>query len=255
MSLSDLASLGSFVSGLAVLVSLMFLYFQLKQVNRQVRQTEINQRAFMNQGFTTRTIEILKFTAEKENVVAINRAFSGETDFSAEELAVLANHLRMAILNFQDIVLQHSQGLADQIMLDYQMGVLRGFLTWPVYRAQWRRIRQTLRRCRPLWSRSLSPRRRSMSRSTGLRNTKPHSPKSCFKRRQLLSRTNLDHQGERELLKRSRPFPRTTSSSIASSSRAVAPPLPDASCRPRSRDIHRWRRREQNATPRGSMGR
>lgn len=33
MSRSDLASLGSFVSGFAVLVSLVFLYFQLRQMN------------------------------------------------------------------------------------------------------------------------------------------------------------------------------------------------------------------------------
>jgi hypothetical protein len=38
MSLSDLAALGSFVSGLGVLVSLVFLYFQLRQIGVQVKQ-------------------------------------------------------------------------------------------------------------------------------------------------------------------------------------------------------------------------
>jgi hypothetical protein len=37
MTLSDLAALGSFVSGLAVLVSLIFLWFQLRQMNEQIR--------------------------------------------------------------------------------------------------------------------------------------------------------------------------------------------------------------------------
>jgi hypothetical protein len=55
MSLSDLASLGSFVSGFAVLISLIFLYFQLRQVNRQVRQAEINQRSLVGQ---TRTAQM-----------------------------------------------------------------------------------------------------------------------------------------------------------------------------------------------------
>jgi hypothetical protein len=52
MSLSDLASLGSFVSGVAVLASLV--YFQLRQVNAQVRQTEKNQQALIRQARTDR---------------------------------------------------------------------------------------------------------------------------------------------------------------------------------------------------------
>jgi len=44
MTRSDLASLGSFASGFAVLVSLIFLYFQLRLVNRQVLQAERQQQ-------------------------------------------------------------------------------------------------------------------------------------------------------------------------------------------------------------------
>ena len=144
MSLSDLAAIGSFVSGIAVLASLIFLYFQIRQVNRQVRQAEINQRAFMNQGFTTRTIEILRFASEKENVGTLVRAFSGQTDFSADELRFLENHLRMVLLNYQDLVLQHAQGLADQVMLDYQLAAVKRVLSFPALRAQWRLVRPTL---------------------------------------------------------------------------------------------------------------
>lgn len=50
MSLSDLAALGSFISGLGVLVSLVFLYFQLRQIGVQVKQTEKNQRALISQA-------------------------------------------------------------------------------------------------------------------------------------------------------------------------------------------------------------
>jgi hypothetical protein len=55
MSLSDLASLGSFVSGVAVLVSLVFLYFQLRQMNAQVLQTEkISRHSSDRRGLTVR---------------------------------------------------------------------------------------------------------------------------------------------------------------------------------------------------------
>src|SRR5262249_41349000 len=50
MSLPDLASLGSFVSGIAVLASLGFLFFQMRQMTEQVRQSEKNQRAIIHQG-------------------------------------------------------------------------------------------------------------------------------------------------------------------------------------------------------------
>lgn len=52
MSLSDLAALGSFFSGFGVLVSLVFLYFQLEQIGSQVKQAEKNQRALITRGLS-----------------------------------------------------------------------------------------------------------------------------------------------------------------------------------------------------------
>jgi hypothetical protein len=50
MSLSDLAALGSFVSGVAVMVTLIFLLLQMRQANR-------NQRALMQRMRSARNIE------------------------------------------------------------------------------------------------------------------------------------------------------------------------------------------------------
>src|SRR5579862_4809924 len=47
MTLADLASIGSLISGVAVLISLIYLALQ-------VRQAEKNQRALMNQGTAAR---------------------------------------------------------------------------------------------------------------------------------------------------------------------------------------------------------
>jgi hypothetical protein len=52
MSLSDLASLGSFASGLAVTVTLIFLVIQTRQANR-------NQRALMQQGRAASQVDLL----------------------------------------------------------------------------------------------------------------------------------------------------------------------------------------------------
>src|SRR5690242_14337096 len=52
MSFSDLAALGSFVSGIAVVVSFVFLALQ-------IRQSNWNQRSLMQQGRTERNVNIL----------------------------------------------------------------------------------------------------------------------------------------------------------------------------------------------------
>ena len=58
MSLTDLASLGSFISGVAVLLSLIFLYYQLRQLRAQVRQAEKYQQTLVKQARTSRVMEV-----------------------------------------------------------------------------------------------------------------------------------------------------------------------------------------------------
>jgi len=50
MSISDLAAIGSFVSGIAVAVTLVFLVIQIRQTNR-------NQRSLMQQGHLTMLVD------------------------------------------------------------------------------------------------------------------------------------------------------------------------------------------------------
>ena len=142
MSLSDLAALGSFVSGLAVLVSLIFLYFQLRQVNEQVRQTEKNQRALLDQGATARNEQILTLHAQPHINELTAAVISGRTDFAASELGLLATRFRTTMLAGQDTYVQHKAGLADAVTLENMEAVVRGTLAQPVYRAIWRGSRR-----------------------------------------------------------------------------------------------------------------
>ena len=59
MSLSQLAEIGSFISGVAILSSLIFLCFQLRQINQQVKQAEKNQQSAIRQGQATRSVGIV----------------------------------------------------------------------------------------------------------------------------------------------------------------------------------------------------
>src|SRR5579871_6817411 len=67
MSLSDLASLGSFVSGVAVTVSLIYLIVQTRQ---NVRHT----RALIQQGASARTTQIALSQAEAGNAAVFLEA-------------------------------------------------------------------------------------------------------------------------------------------------------------------------------------
>lgn len=135
MTLSDFANLGTLLSSIAVLVSLIYLSIQ-------VRQAEKNQRAIINQGVATRTSEIVRWSAEPHIVALRARVVAGDTDFTAEELVQLAFTLRASIISIQDTHLQHGLGLIDQLTLETTLGGTRGLLEHPVFRALWQRMRQ-----------------------------------------------------------------------------------------------------------------
>jgi hypothetical protein len=137
MSLSDLASFGSLISGVAVLISLVYL-------SLQVKQTEKNQRALMNQGYITRTADILMHYSHSVVNAERARVISGDTKFTAEELNRLSLTLRIALLNLQDARTQHKSGLIDRITLDNDIGAIKSFfLNQPVFRAIWPGARAT----------------------------------------------------------------------------------------------------------------
>lgn len=146
MSLSDLASLGNFISGAAVLASLLFLYFQMKSMTEQVRQAEKNQRAALDQGYIARTTATLKWLSEPPINDLQARVRAGGTDFTAQELLQLSLTLRNEILGAQDAYLQHRSGLIDAMTLDNSMLTLKTWLAQPAYRALWMSMAPTVAR-------------------------------------------------------------------------------------------------------------
>jgi hypothetical protein len=140
MSLSDLASLGSFVSGVAVLVSLVFLYAQARQLSAQLTQTQTNQRAMINDAYVTRVSDMLHWSADPANASLSTRVIQGERSFTAEEITRLHLVLRRSILTAQAAFQHYEAGLMD--VASYESAVLslkNQWLSQPVYRAIWQR--------------------------------------------------------------------------------------------------------------------
>jgi len=113
MSLSDLASLGSFISGVAVLASLVFLYFQLRQVNLQVRQTEKNQQALIRQNRATRSVDLNMRRAEGSLVEAVRKGRNGDDNITLTELAQYRFNCVAMFFNLEDTYYQHAEGLLN----------------------------------------------------------------------------------------------------------------------------------------------
>jgi hypothetical protein len=143
MSLSDLASLGSFVSGFAVLISLIFLYFQLRQLSEQGQQAERNQKALIQVERAGRSSSNLRFMASPEIVEVYSRGRSGASDLTPSEYQQYYLILRANLVSQEDTFFQHQQNLIGDASVESARAVLGRVFSYPGNRAMWRRMRMS----------------------------------------------------------------------------------------------------------------
>ncbi|HVN02065.1 MAG TPA: hypothetical protein VMT68_17830 [Caulobacteraceae bacterium] len=133
MSLSDLASIGSFVSGVAVVVSFAFLALQM-------RQTNANQKSLMQQGRSARTVDMLMKMSEPGLSETIINAFDGGPGERARVFAFYS-FACACFWNYEDSFLQFRAKRLDARGWATDELTLRGLLGNPAYRAVWRMAR------------------------------------------------------------------------------------------------------------------
>ena len=141
MTLSDLASLGSFVSGVAVLASLVFLYFQMRQMTEQVRQSEKNQRAAVRQGHAAISMDYHMRIAEGQLADVFSSIANGKAQ---PDLSELRQFLRMALSLFQlqdEMFEQYAEGLLSERHFAGFMRSMRETMSMPGMRVAWRVLR------------------------------------------------------------------------------------------------------------------
>ncbi|MBS0273751.1 MAG: hypothetical protein JSR55_04965 [Proteobacteria bacterium] len=108
MTLSDLASIGSLVSGVAVLASLVYLA-------RQTQQNVRNSQALIQQGRAARIADTALRIAELRESEAIDKCFTGSPDVTDKDVARFLNICRAIYVSAEDSYFQHKQGLLDEI--------------------------------------------------------------------------------------------------------------------------------------------
>ncbi len=141
MSLPDLAALGSFISGLAVLVSLVFLYFQLRQVNAQVVLTERNQQAAIAQARTESQVSVLVAMASSGVAEAFSKAMRGAATLTDTELAQFSYLHRALMVNGENAFLHNRAGLITDAAFESALQSMTYIAGQPAFRAYWPVVR------------------------------------------------------------------------------------------------------------------
>ena len=137
-SLSDLASLGSFISGVAVVVSLVLLFFQLRQLNQQVRQAERNQQASIRHGRITRGVDIQLARADPGVADALRHGAQNPDEITQTEVGQFLSLSRALFLHLEDGFYQHEDGLLNEDAFKTVLAGARGVAGFPGYRVAWK---------------------------------------------------------------------------------------------------------------------
>ena len=135
MTLADLAALGSFVSGVAVLISLIFL-------NHQIRQASRNQRSLMLQGQAARWLELQIRLAHPEMAPVWNNPVDAEGDLTMTELRQVRHVVTAYFKSGEESFIQHREGLLTKSGFDAMRHILQVFLSFPRVRVVWRSSRE-----------------------------------------------------------------------------------------------------------------
>ena len=131
MSLADLASLGSFVSGFAVLISLVYL-------SLQVRQTKRNQQIAIRHSRVSRTVDLHLALADPAVADAWLRGSWSPQEITQTELSQFNNLCRALFFHFEDSFYQREGGLLNDDAFETVVAGARLLARSPGLRAAWK---------------------------------------------------------------------------------------------------------------------
>lgn len=134
MTLAELASIGNFVSGCAVLVSLVFLTLQIRQTNK-------NQRAIIQQGRAARIADFLLHVAEPSLLPAWSAGLRGDREIDPDRYFQFMYIARARFVSFEDSFLQSQSGLMENGVFLGHTNAFRAVFNAAGLRAAWKLTR------------------------------------------------------------------------------------------------------------------
>jgi hypothetical protein len=130
MSLSDLAAIGSLVSGIAVVISLVYLSFQ-------IRQTTKNQRGTMHQMRASLSTDVMLRIAESGLAHSFRAGLTAAPEISEAEFWQFFYAASAILRTTENAFTQHRDGLISDAHFASAKASARTFLMNPGYRALW----------------------------------------------------------------------------------------------------------------------
>lgn len=134
MTLATLVNIGSLISSIAVLISLVYL-------SRQLRQGALNQRSKMDRGRSQQVGEWLQYVAQPDTAALILRGHAGDPTLTALECHRYLWSMYPLILHFEDSFFQHRDGMVSEPQYASIVGHLRSRCPSPGFRAIWLHVR------------------------------------------------------------------------------------------------------------------
>jgi len=134
VSLSDLASLGSFLSGIAVLASLVYLSLQVRQAKR-------NQQISIRHSRATRTVELQLALADPAAAAAWLRGSASPDELTQIELVQYISLCRAFFFHFEDSFYQREEGLLNDDAFETVAAGARMQAASPGVRVAWAMLR------------------------------------------------------------------------------------------------------------------
>ena len=135
MTLADFASIAGIVSGTVVVVSLVYLGYQIRQNTR-------HQRASMQQGRAARTVDILLRTAEPDMAQAILHGRMGDAGMAPAALEQFLRASTAMFISFEDGYVLRRSGMLDAATVAGDDAALKNhILPWRGYRLAWEMLK------------------------------------------------------------------------------------------------------------------
>jgi len=131
MALSDLAAVGSFVSGIAVVVSFIFLALQ-------IRQSNLNQRSLMQQGRTARNVDILLKVSDPFLSETVAQAQGNCATLDPSRIWAFYGFAAAVFWSYEDSFIQFRAGTLDARSWDSDVTTIKRLLASPAYRVVWK---------------------------------------------------------------------------------------------------------------------
>jgi len=134
MSLLDLGSIGSFVSAIAVVASVLYLAVQ-------IRQASTNQRGTMHQMRAALSTDVMLRIGETKLLASFRAGLTGAPDITEEQFWQFFYAASAILRTTENAFAQYEDGLVSDVHMASAKASAKSFLAYPGYSALWNATR------------------------------------------------------------------------------------------------------------------